>query len=113
MSGQHCEGDCEGGSTSPVEPDPEGRVIADPGRLLRLEHAVALNTAVVGPRIRVPRGSLRLHVVLRPRPGSTWPVDADPPVLWLEPGDTNTQWWLVSVEKNCAAILSVDETAVG
>ena len=70
-----------------VEPDPEGRVIADPGRLLRLEHAVALNTAVVGPRIRVPRGSLRLHVVLRPRPGSTWPVDADPPVLWLEPGE--------------------------
>ncbi len=70
-----------------VEPDPEGRVTSDPGKLVRLEYAVALNTAVVGPRIRVPRGSLRLHVILRPRPGSTWPVDADPPVLWLEPGD--------------------------
>ena len=76
-----------------VEPDPEDRITLDSGRLVRLEHAVALNTAVVGPRIRVPRGSLRLHVVLRPRQGATWPVDADPPVLWLEPGEG---WLLAS-----------------
>ena len=75
-----------------VEPDPGARVARDPGTLVRLEHAVALNTASAGPRIRIPRGALRLHVVLRPRPGSSWPTDAEPPRLWLEPQDG----WIVS-----------------
>lgn len=75
-----------------VEPDPDGRVTQDPGRLVRLEVAVALNTAAAGPRIRIPRGALRLHVVLRPRPGTSWPTDAAPPVLWLDPGEG----WLLS-----------------
>ncbi len=75
-----------------VAPDPEGRVIRDPGKLVRMEVAVALNTAAAGPRIRIPRGALRLHVVLRPRPGASWPTDAAPPVLWLDPGEG----WLLS-----------------
>lgn len=73
-------------------PDPDGRLTRDPGRLVRLEVAVALNTAAAGPRIRIPRGALRLHVVLRPRPGASWPTDAPPPVLWLDPGEG----WLLS-----------------
>jgi hypothetical protein len=73
-------------------PDPEARITRDPGRLVRVEHAVALNTAAAGPRVRIPRGALRLHVVLRPRPGASWPTDAEPPVLWLEP----RPGWLVA-----------------
>ena len=68
-----------------TDPDPDGRVTRDPGQLVRVEHAVALNTAAAGPRIRMPRGALRLHVVLRPRAGASWPTDAAPPKLWLEP----------------------------
>jgi tetratricopeptide (TPR) repeat protein len=63
-----------------AEPDPEDKVIHDRGRL------VAVETTVV-PR-RVPPGeAARVHVVLRPRPGTTahWNNEAGNLELWLAP----------------------------
>ncbi|MEM6674313.1 MAG: hypothetical protein AAF726_15820 [Planctomycetota bacterium] len=66
------------------EPDPTGGVARDAGAHAQLETAVARHTAAAGPRIRVPSGSARVHVTLRPRGPSKWAVDADPAQLWLE-----------------------------
>ena len=65
-------------------PDPKGLVTRDAGKLVRVETAVALHTASVGPRIRTPRGASRVHVTLRPRAGAKWAPDADPAQLWIE-----------------------------
>ena len=66
------------------DPDPLGKVVRDGGELVGLELAVAQNTASAGGSVRSPMGSSRVHVTLRPKEGTKWPVDADPPLVWLK-----------------------------
>ena len=69
-----------------VEPDPDGRVTKDPGRLVRLEVAVALNTAAVGPRIRILCGALRLRGAA-PAARDELAHGRIATLLWLDPGE--------------------------
>jgi hypothetical protein len=63
----------------PVPPDAHGRVHRDPGVLVRAEAASV--PATVGPG-----GTLRVHVSLRPVPGTQahWNNEVDDPSLWIE-----------------------------
>ncbi len=67
-----------------AEPDPTGKLVRDDGALVGLELAVAQNTSSAGGSVRSPIGSSRVHVTLRPKKGTKWPLDADPPLIWLE-----------------------------
>lgn len=66
------------------EPDPRGEVDRDADGAVGLELAVAQHTASAGGSVRSPMGSSRVHVTLRPGVGAKWPLDADPPVVWLD-----------------------------
>ncbi|MEL6712599.1 MAG: hypothetical protein AAFP86_02430 [Planctomycetota bacterium] len=65
----------------------------DPGRAVRIETAVALNTGALGSKVRIPAGAARVHVTLRPRPGARWAdrgpggFEPAPPELMLEVPD--------------------------
>ncbi|MFT6831921.1 MAG: hypothetical protein ACJAZN_002089 [Planctomycetota bacterium] len=73
----------DGASPEPVEPDPRGELPRDVGEIVGLELAVAQHTASAGGSMRSPVGSSRVHVTLRPKAGAKWPLDADPPMVWL------------------------------
>lgn len=74
-----------GGDTpAATEPDPSGRLKRDAEGLVAVEVAVAPHTASAGGSVRSPMGSSRIHVQLRPRSGAKWPLDADPPLVWLD-----------------------------
>lgn len=72
------------GAAEVEQPDPAGKVTRDEGALVRVETAAVLHTGSAGTRGRVPRGSSRIHVVLRPEGDAGWALDADPAELWLE-----------------------------
>ncbi|MEM8713454.1 MAG: hypothetical protein AAGG01_21120, partial [Planctomycetota bacterium] len=78
------EGDRANASPSAVEPDPSDRLKRDADGLVALELAVAPHTASAGGSVRSPLGSSRIHVQLRPQKGTKWPLDADPPLVWLD-----------------------------
>lgn len=61
-------------------PDPQGRIHRDSGQLVRIEAASV-------PAVIQPGGTLRVHVSLRPIPGSQahWNNEVDDPALWIEP----------------------------
>jgi hypothetical protein len=73
------EGFAPAGEAGPG-PDPRGRVRRDAGRLIRVD------TAVVPPAVGAD-GVTRLHLLLRPAPGSEahWNNEAEPLRVWLDP----------------------------
>ncbi len=69
-----------------VHPDPKGGLPRDTEGLVHLETAVALHTGPTAGRVRVPPGTARIHLVLRPdREHSVhWGNEAGPTRLWIE-----------------------------
>jgi tetratricopeptide (TPR) repeat protein len=65
---------------STAEPDPQGRIVRDPGNLVSVE------TTVV-PDTNSGRASARVHVVLRPNLENQahWNNEVDPLVVWIRP----------------------------
>jgi hypothetical protein len=63
-----------------TEPDPDGRVTRDPGRLIRVE------TTQVPPAVP-PGGVARAYLVLRPNEGARahWNNEVDPLQVWVTP----------------------------
>ncbi|QDV08899.1 hypothetical protein Poly30_44540 [Planctomycetes bacterium Poly30] len=74
----------DGAEAVAQEPDPRGEVTRDLESIVGLELAVAQHTASAGGSVRSPLGSSRVHVTLRPAEGAKWPLDAEPPVVWLD-----------------------------
>jgi len=64
------------------EPDAEGRVTRDPGRLVRVE-------ATVVPPVVAPGEVARVYLVLRPNAGlqAHWNNEVDPLLVWVTPPD--------------------------
>ncbi len=62
------------------EPDAEGRVTRDPGRLVRVE-------ATLVPPVVAPGGVTRVYLVLRPNAGveAHWNNEVDPLLVWVKP----------------------------
>ena len=77
-------------STPQVLLDDTRSLPVDKGEFVRVETAVALNTAAAGGKVRIPIGAARVHVTLRPREGVEWAetapdgLAARPPVLMLK-----------------------------
>jgi hypothetical protein len=63
-----------------ANPDPDGRVHRDPGKLIRVE------SAVLPPRV-TPGESVRAHLTFRPRPEARahWNNEVDPLLVWPAP----------------------------
>jgi len=61
-------------------PDPKGRIVRDPGKLIQIEAAIVPPTKATGSAFRV-------HVEFRPnaRVKAHWNNEAGPLVLWVEP----------------------------
>jgi hypothetical protein len=60
------------------EPDPDGRVTRDPGRLIRVE-------ATQVPPVVPPGGVTRAYLVLRPDQGAHWNNEVNPLLVWVTP----------------------------
>ncbi|MCP3917553.1 MAG: hypothetical protein GY711_18570 [bacterium] len=69
-----------------VNPDPEGKIEADPGALVHIESAAALHTGIAGGRARIPAGTARIHVALRPdvKRDVHYSNEAGPVQVWVE-----------------------------
>ena len=67
-------------------PDPKDEIEHDAADLVAVESAAALHTAFAGGSVRIPVGTARVHVALRPNAKKEvhWSNDAGPVQVWVD-----------------------------